>query len=226
MGDEILFNTEGFSRDNLPKQNNYETALNEAAEKLRRADIDEIIVRSGARPVPDKNTAGIIVPFINRNIRISLPEPDISYNDEDRDVEMWLKILVLHYLIYAKGTQPTGTETTFKQLEGGLSYFSAFQKRTIIPLLKTFGDNMDDFIRTGTSLGGEAVNQGASAVSFRVFPEVMITCILWKGDDEFPAEGSVIFDENIAEYLTTEDIVVMCNMIAVMMIKKYNSRRP
>ena len=43
--------------------------------------------------------------------------------------------------------------------------------------------------------------------------------VLRKGDDEFPPSGSVIFDSSIADYLSTEDVAVLCNMIAVRIIK-------
>ena len=42
---------------------------------------------------------------------------------------MWAKILVLHYLNRANGAPARNEQITFKQLEGGLAYYPAFQRQ-------------------------------------------------------------------------------------------------
>ena len=49
---------------------------------------------------------------------------------------------------------------------------------------------------------------------------MVITYIFWNGDDEFPMEGNIVFDSSFKDYMSTEDIAVLCNMISVMLIKK------
>ena len=59
----------------------------------------------------------------------------------------------------------------------------------------------------------------------KVFPRIDIIFIIWEGDDEFPSEGNVVFDSNISDYITSEDVAVLCNMVAVEIIKKYISHK-
>ena len=200
-------------------QDNYEVAYNEAQDILSKSSPIEICARSGAELLEENGRKKIKLSFLNDSLIITHPDISVSYLDKDNKVSMWLKILVLHYLIYSKGTPETGEQITFKQLEGGLGYYPAFQKRTIAPILENFPD-LGDFIKAGELIGGMRSGQGDFSVTFTVFPRMTATYIFWNGDEDFPAEGSVVFDSSFKDYLTTEDIVVMCNMISIMMIKK------
>jgi len=42
---------------------------------------------------------------------------------------------------------------------------------------------------------------------------VPVTIVLWQGDDEFAPQGSIMFDAAICDYLSTEDITVLCETI-------------
>ncbi len=220
MGNEILYNTEGYSDNRRTRQNNYEIAYNKAAETLSSLDTGSVREKSGSRVVEIDKITHFSLSFINDEILVAHPVISVRYRVKESEVPLWLKILVLHYLIYAKGARPAGDQITFKQLEGGLGYYPAFQGRTIVPLLDTFGNEMERFMSIAQELGGKRAAMGDYAVTFAAFPNVEVTFVLWKGDDEFPAEGNVIFDSSIASYLTTEDIAVLSNMIAVMIIKK------
>ena len=220
MGDEILYNTEGVSDDTRARQNNYEIAYNKAAKTLSELDIATVKEKSGCTVVELDAVKHFSLSFIDDALLVSYPAISVRYRDKGGEVPLWLKILALHYLVYAKGARPAQDQITFKQLEGGLGYYAAFQGRTIVPLIDTFGNDLERFMGIALELGGKRASFGDFAVTFAAFPNIEVTFILWKGDDEFPAEGNVVFDSSIASYLTTEDIAVLCNMIAVMIIKK------
>ncbi len=201
------------------KQNNYETAYREAAARLSPITIDEIARGSGAKIISTGPGKALLVPFLGDEIVVSHPVISVSYNDRAGEVPMWAKILTLHYLGRAGGAQPRGEQITFKQLEGGLGYYPAFERRCITPLLEAFSADTGRFMMAGTAAGGMKSSHGDYALVFRAFPCIEVTFIFWKGDDEFPPSGSVIFDSSISDYLSTEDVAVLCNMIAVMILK-------
>lgn len=212
---KILYNTE----TSLPgKQNNYETAYRKAADTLSQSSIEDIASRSGARMIADDSSKALMLTFLEDEIHVTHPKISISYNNKNQDVPMWAKILVLHYLERAAGTPARSEQITFKQLEGGLAYYPAFQRRSINPLLDAYGSDPDQFMKVGVAFGGFRSPLGEYALSFRAFPRVTVTFVLWKGDHEFPSTGSVIFDSSISDYLSTEDVAVLCNMIAVNII--------
>jgi hypothetical protein len=214
--DKILYNTEAA----LPgKQNNYETAYREAADKLSQFDIDDIAARSGASVIGTGSRKDLLLIFLGDEILITHPQISVSYNNKNDDVPMWAKILALHYLIRATGTPARSEQITFKQLDGGLAYYPAFQRRSIIPLLDAYGTVPEKFMKAGAASGGLRSQYGDYALIFPAFPRVEVAFVLWEGDSEFPPTGSVIFDSSISDYLSTEDVAVLCNMIAIKIVK-------
>jgi len=212
----ILYKTEA----ELPgKQNNYETAYREAADKLSQFDIDGIAARSGTSMIVTGSSKALLLLFWGEQILVTHPQISVSYNNKKDDVPMWAKILALHYLIRATGTPARNEQITFKQLEGGLAYYPAFQRRSIIPLLDAYGTEPEKFMKAGLASGGLRSPYGDYALAFQAFPRVEVAFVLWKGDNEFPPTGSVIFDSSISDYLSTEDVAVLCNMLAIKIVK-------
>jgi hypothetical protein len=201
----------------MPTQDNYEIAYKQAVEEFMKRDIKEICNNAGVQTY-DNDPGYLIVPFINKNIIILYPDIKISYSNNE-DIGLWLKILVLHYLINADGTPPSGRQITFKEISGGLSYYPTFQNRAVKPVLKVFADQLDDFILSSEEIGGLKSDYGKYSISFQVFPNIRIIFNIWEGDEELPSDGNVVFDSSITHYLSSEDIVVMCNMIVLMIIK-------
>ncbi len=197
----------------------YETAFLEAAEVLGAMDAGDVARWSGAALTPRGEGSTLVLRFIRDDILISHPAVTVSCADGETGVPLWLQILSLHYLIRARGAPHGGERIGFMQLEGGMGYHPAFQRRTVIPLLKTFGTDIEGFIRAGIASGGRRDGSGAYAVAFQAFPRVEVVFILWEGDGEIPPSGGVVFDSSIRDYLSTEDVAVLCNMITVSMLK-------
>jgi hypothetical protein len=201
------------------KQNNYETAYNEAAMKLSSRAVEDVAGRSGATVTARGAGHALILPFIGDEVMVTHPDISVSYTSGKEEVAMWAKILILHYLVRAGGSLSTGEQVTFQQLEGGLAYYPAFQRRSIAIMIDRFGNSMEGFTEAGIRAGGRRAGMGDYALSFRALPRVEVLFVLWKGDNEFPSSGSIIFDSSISDYLSTEDVAVLCNMLAVKIVK-------
>jgi len=202
----------------LPNQRNYEYAHKLAYELAREQlvkidDIEQQCLRSGARYQVIDSQKVIILKYLNRSYQIVFPDIDISLIDNEEEVPIRDKILILHYLIKAKGTTITNRVIAYKELPEGASYFPAFSKRVIKPLLDYFGKEPGLLIDAAKKLGGHKADYGDVAVTINAFSRVPITLILWRGDDEFAPEGNILLDSTISDYLPTEDIIVLCETI-------------
>lgn len=130
------------------------------------------------------------------------------------------KILVLDYLTQAKGTPLSGKAITYKELPDGIHYFPVFYKRAIKPIVTHYGTEPEKLLEiAGAHLAGTRAVEGDLAVRVIAFPRVAITFVLWKGDDEFGPEGNILFDSNISDYLTNEDINVLCEIMAWKLVR-------
>ena len=125
-------------------------------------------------------------------------------------------LIMLHYLVTATDKPPSGTQpVTFRELPGGKVYYPTFIKRAISPVIIRFEKSLDQLVVAARQLGGEQVSLGDLAVGFEALPRVTVTWVIWKGDGEFPTEGTILFNSRISNYLPTEDIAVLCQSIAL-----------
>ena len=202
----------------LPNQRNYEYAC-ELAYKLaceQLAKIDDIehqCLKSGAQCQLADSKKVIIINYLNQPYLITLPEIEISLTDSGEKVPIRDEVLILHYLTSAKNTPLANKLITFKELPEGSNYFPTFYNRTIKPLLDHFGKEPHRLVAVAEKLGGYKADYGDVAVTINAFSRVPITIVLWRGDDEFAPEGSIIFDATISDYLCTEDITTLCETI-------------
>ncbi len=198
----------------------YELAYKLACEQLSKIDdIDQLCLRSGARSQIIGPQKAIILEYLNESYQIVFPDIDISQVGREEKVPIRDKILILHYLTLAKGTTPTNKLISYKELPEGVNYFPTFFLRAIKPLLDHFGKEPRFLMITAEKLGGNKAEYGDVAVTINAFSHVPITLVLWRGDEEFAPEGSILFDSNISDYLSTEDINVLCETIAWKLVK-------
>jgi hypothetical protein len=188
----------------------FELAYELACKKLASMDPEEVCRKSGARYL-DGNR--IILHYLNRPYSITLPNIEISLKDGEERVPIKDKILILHYLTQATGAPHTNKLITYGQIEGGKFYCPVFVKRNLEPILGCFGNQPELLVDVAQKLGGKRANYGDVSVSIDAFPMARIFFIIWKGDDEVPHGGNILFDGNIKNYLASEDVCVLTEIL-------------
>ncbi|MFC2062721.1 DUF3786 domain-containing protein [Chloroflexota bacterium] len=201
-------------------QYGYELAYTLAGEQLAGVtDFEQLGCRNGARYQTADSGGTVTLTYLNQSYRVTLPDVSFSLAGSQDEVPMRDRILMLHYLVQAKGTPLTGRMITYKELPEGLSYFPTFFKRAIKPLLDHFGGEPRKLWSIAPTLGGRKAEYGDAAVTINGFDRVPVTLLLWQGDAELAPEGNILFDSTISDYLTTEDINVLCETIAWRLVK-------
>jgi len=186
-----------------------------ACEQLAKiGDIEDQCRKSGARYLGPHE---IVINYLNQPYHISLPDVEISLDDSPDSIEIEVplrdKILIMHYFTLAKGTPTLGRLITYKQIPGGVSYFPAFSQRAIAPLVKNFGKNPELMIKVAVTLGGCEADYGDVSVIIHAFDRVPVTLVLWRGDEELAPNGNILFNANVSDYLSTEDVAVLSETI-------------
>ena len=190
------------------KNNEYgcELAYRLALEQLAKIeDIEKQCRKSDALYNQSHNT--ITLGYFNQSCVITLPpNVDISLEGKEEPVPLREKVLILHYFLQAKGTPLSNKTISYKEMVDGINYFPTFYARTIKPLVTYFGGEPQRLLDIAKTLGGYKADYGDAAVTFDAFSRVPVTWVLWKADEEFPPEGSILFDSTIPDYLTSDDI--------------------
>lgn len=202
----------------MARVDDYTEARNIAVEILKQQALSDIIRRSGFES-DDDDSISVRIPFLNRNYRIDYPQFDFrDIDNETTDVPIQEQVLILHYLMGANPSPLAGNWVPYREIPGASLYHSVFVKRAADPLKKVFGRNTSDFSRTATLLNGNPIDFGDAAFEFLIFPRVPIQLILHEGDEEFPPEANILFDQSISRCLSPEDIAWLAGMLVYRLI--------
>jgi len=200
------------------EEHGYNLAYRLAVQQLGNIDdIEQQCRNCGARYIAAPKA--ISLDYLNQPYLISLPGVEISLVGKEEEVPLRDRILILHYFTSAKGTPLSNTSITYRELPEGATYFPTFYARSIRPLVKDFGNKPRQLLDAAGKLGGHEADFADVAVTIHGFSRVPVTFALWQGDNELAPEGNVLFDRTISDYLPTEDIIVLCEIIARRLIK-------
>jgi hypothetical protein len=200
-----------------PWERGFDLSYKLACEQLAKtSDIREQCRKSDARYIGPNE---IVIHYLNQPHHITVRECRIWLENSDKETPLRDKILILHYFTGAKGTPATGKAIAYKQLPGGINYFPAFSQRAIGPLVKSFGRSPELLARVAAKLGAHDAAYGDISVTINAFDRVPLTLVLWRGDEEVAPNGNILFDANISDYLSTEDVTVLSETIVWRLVK-------
>lgn len=195
----------------MARVDDYINAKKIATEKLSGEPPDEISKRSGYGSF-EKNRFRI--PFLNRVYIVSWPGFEFTdESDAKKDVPLQEQILILHYLAAKGENRLSGRWISFREIPGAAFYYSAFVKRAVDPLKKTFGKKAGLFVKAAGELGGKAIDAGNAGFEFGLFPCVSLQLILWEGDEEFAPEANILFYDTIGYIFSPEDVAWLSGML-------------
>ena len=188
-----------------------------------RSNLKERATRGGASYEQRRNgEVQVGFKYLGREILVSFPQGTIETRNGQGPISLREEILILHYLETASGAPLTGNWVSFSEISGAAFYNSVFLMRCKSPLVKFFGGDPQALWSVARDVGGELLSLGDLSVKIRVFPFVPLALVLWRGDDEFPAEGSILFDASVSEYLPVEDTVILAESVIWRLIKTSN----
>lgn len=192
-----------------------ELAYRRAKEELKEADLFLVCQRSGAFLIGDN---AISIPFFGSRRIVTVPNGEIFKEDGDVE-EIRASILILHYLVGASGDPLSGKEIDFRSLPGGINYLGPFTNRSIRRLIRRFDNDISSLREAALEVGAELI-EGYGDLAFRIwaFPKVPVKLIFWKGDEEFDPTANIVFDSSITGYLSTEDVVVLSELMVERLI--------
>ena len=118
--------------------------------------------------------------------------------------------MLLYHLRWSDGSAPSGRWIGFRELPGGEFYHQAYLGYTGCRLADTFGTRADEFDTASASISGERLPGPAPhAWRFAPLPSLPMAACLWPGDDELPAQASVLFDAHAGYHLPLDGLALL-----------------
>ncbi|EFK06209.1 conserved hypothetical protein [delta proteobacterium NaphS2] len=199
----------------MARIDDYKKAVELGKKELAEEDPKKIASRSGAEYIEEINgKMRFSINFLNKRVLISWPELSFSTGIHEEELPIQQQVLLLHYLNMAEPIEISDEWIAYQEVPDGKFYLDAFIRRAKNPMLQGFGNNPELLVKlAGEAYGATPLSQGDVAVRIQALPLVPVALILWRGDDEFPPEGTILFDKSVSQVLSAEDIAWLAGMI-------------
>lgn len=195
----------------MARVDDFQKSFELSAQALAGQDWAQVAARSGSTLAGDG--AYLELGYYGRPVKVTTEPITVAAIDDGPEIPLAEQALILHYLERADGAAPGGEWITYREVESGEFYWAAFVKRAKAPLVGFFGSQPELLAELAPLVGSEGPGEaGDASVVIRAFPNVPIQLVLWAGDDEFPADGNLLFDKSVDHYLSTEDIALAAGL--------------
>ena len=185
--------------------------VEQTREQIRAVPPGDLAWRSGCMLDAD---GAIRLRFWNEPFRVRMPALCVQRGDTQADPTDFTEALLLTYLATADGTAPKDRWITYRDLPDGMFYAQAFRGYAELRLIRELGAGGITAFRRGMQrLGGQPVQLGSgtgnAAYAVQVLPRVRLAAVYWLGDEDFPSQASVLFQETAPHYLSTDGLAVL-----------------
>ncbi len=197
----------------MPLDRAYEKALAD----LSKIDPSLVTAKSGCK----FENGNISIPFFNRKFIISVPGMKVTELGNMISPPKIIQLVLFHYLITAEGTKIADEWIGYRHLPSTGLFSKRFQNMALIPLVKTYGRDLEGFRRAALSLGGIPMGRiGDASYRFMALPHIPMACILYLGDEEVESSVSILFDASAPHYLPIEDLTFLGSYLSSFMCQK------
>jgi hypothetical protein len=179
----------------------YEISLNLAWEELQKLAL------------PQK----YFISLLMETYEIKIAEKAVLHQPSGIQADGVTSVLILRYLVGRSkhGFSPCGEWISFKETEGGKLFWPNFSQRAIKPLADCFQQDPDRLIRNILeNFSGQVADGGDVAAELETFTDVFVRILFWRGDEDLPAEATMLFDRGLTEVYIMEDVAALLTLVA------------
>jgi len=185
-------------------------------EELSEKDPGEVSRRTSCRY--DAATGAYVLPVWGDEYVIYPREARIECRaDPGRRPGELFRLFIIYYLLRSKAAASCNRWISEKDLPGGATFFRGPHEIPTRLIADLFGNDVEAFGKRCTRLSGAPLEMADAAYRFDITANIPAAVLFWTGDDEFPPEAKILFDETISRHLTLDIVfslaVEICNRI-------------
>ncbi len=194
-------------------------------------DLDPTDIKTKANVIFNSHNSTYELTCFGQNIYISLTSRDVFSTSNlgkflVKELGEYSRLSILRYLIHASDQPLSGQLVRPSDLPGGDIFLRGTHVLPVDKIAEYFGNNFNEFLSIGKSLGGSQLDYGDISLKLFPFPRIPVVLIVWSGDEEFVSKSSLLFDSSCISHLSTDIIWSTAMMVVEMMLintKPYNT---
>ncbi len=118
----------------------------------------------------------------------------------------YLDLFAIYYLLRGKDIAVLGEWVSEKDLPGGPTFFRGPHLIPTDLISKQFDNDLTGFKTRCGQLGGSPLSMADAAYHFSITADIPVAVLYWLGDEDFPAEAKILYDQSIAGQLSLDII--------------------
>lgn len=188
------------------RDTNYRVAYNKFWQDVKKRNPEEIT--AARRITYNKETEEFTVRYFGEEYLLDSHQETIYRKKDGKVPDIMDAIIILNYLAYAQLLPETEPRwVSIKEIPGCMIFYSAFQKTALMPLIQAFGKRPEALVEVAPKFGGAKAQFGDASAVFQAFPEIPLCVVVWAGDEEVPANATILYDSSIGPMLHGESII-------------------
>lgn len=156
------------------------------------------------------------LPVWNFNFKVYPDQLAIDFTGNVKPHEYFF-LFAIHYLLKVKQLEKSNDWISEKDIPGGPTFFRGPHEIPTTLISNRFRNDIIDFKRICERLNGIPLNMADAAYQFEITPRIPVAVLYWIGDEDFPAESKLLYDDTITEHLASDIIftlaVGICNQL-------------
>ena len=186
----------------MERKDNYAVHARQAKERFLTYDQNMLIQKLRLKADEDY----LYMTFLSWPYRISRSTADVEYFRDGvwQDGNSYEEVMTLLDLV-CDSRQDRWLTLRWKNMRDfGLMFHRSLLENGKDPWAQRFQDDPEGFRRACISLGGTPLPNGDIAYAIELFDGLCVAVQLWLGDEEFPPNLRILWDENALMYLKYE----------------------
>lgn len=157
-----------------------------------------------------------------QEIIVSMADNAMHSDSQESDLILnklgdYSRLSILWYLVNARDITFTHKLVRPEDLKGGNIYSKGTHVLPLDRITDRYGSDTEGFLKRGMEIGSEALDYGDASVRLFPFPNVPVTIIIWRGDEEFSPRSDFLFDSTCELHLPV-DIIWSTAMMSVLVM--------
>ena len=189
------------------RQSNYDQVIENWRLKFLEMDQEELIRKFQLEA--DEEFLYII--YFSKRFRIDRKNGFIT---EDGKSPGFDTVMNIYNTFYYSAAHPvaSGNLVAFRQVKRVYPFEAAYRRTIIFRLQELFAGKTEELRKACEALGGTLLPQGDVGYVLPVFPFLNIAVLFWDKDEEFEAQGNILFDYSATDYNHVESAVSTAEM--------------
>lgn len=194
----------------MEETNNYEKWCEQWREKFLKMDQEELKKR-----LPELQEEGewLTICHFGRKLGVNKEDSKVIAMEDRNPVTCYERLNVYTLFSYVSPLAYYKDDwVRFDRLKGTAPFAKAFQEGVIAPFSRMFSGHVKELSKACEQLGGKKLSWSDAGYELKAFACIPVRFLFWDGDDEFPAQGNVLFDASATDYIHGESIVTIAAM--------------